>query len=335
MRIAVDAMGGDHAPSEIVKGALQAAQTFPSIDKLVLVGDQAAIMAVVPGGKLPSNVEIFHCTEVIAMDEAPAQAVKRKKDSSVNRAIDLQKSGNVDAVVSAGNTGAFVVSSTLKLRTLEGVLRPAIAAVMPTQRLPFVLIDAGANVDCETALMGQFAIMGSIYSKVIFERPNPVVGLLSTGSEDSKGSESIRTAFAYLSQLAINFRGNIEGHDMFVGETDVVVCDGFVGNVVLKTSEGAGRAVSHWMKREFKANWIRLCGAFLLQGALRSLKKNMDPEMYGGAPLLGINGVCIKAHGGSRANAIFHAVRVACQSVNGHMNKMITEAVAAMPPVSA
>lgn len=334
MRVAVDAMGGDHAPAEIVKGALKAVAAFSTIDKLVLVGDREKILACISGGSLPARVEIHHCTEVITMDELPAQAVKRKKDASVSRAIDLHKQGEVDAVVSAGNTGALVVAATLKLRTLPGVLRPGIAAIMPTQNRPFILIDAGANVECEAALMGQFAVMGGVYSKVNLDRPNPVIGLLSSGTEETKGTESVREAFAYLEKCALNFRGNIEGHDLFVGETDVVVCDGFVGNIVLKTAESAGRAVAHWMKREFKANPLRMLGAVLLCGALKSLKQRMDPESYGGAPLLGINGVCIKAHGSSRANAIFHAIRVACQSVNAQMNRMITEAVAAMPPAA-
>jgi glycerol-3-phosphate acyltransferase PlsX len=221
-----------------------------------------------------------------------------------------------------------VVAATLKLRTLEGVERPAIATVMPTPVHPYVLIDAGANTDCDARLLTQFAAMGSVYSRCILGRENPVVGLLSIGGEDTKGNDITKAAFSLLSASRLNFRGNIEGHDLFRGEVDVVVCDGFVGNIVLKTSESVAHAIGRWMKQEFRKNPWRIAGALLLSGGLKAMKSRLDPELHGGAPLLGVRGVCIITHGASSARAIYHAVRVACDSVNQHINDLITSEVA-------
>jgi len=218
-----------------------------------------------------------------------------------------------------------VVAATLKLRTLEGIQRPAIATVMPTTGRPIVLIDAGANTDCSADLLVEFGIMGSVYSREILGQSHPVVGLMSIGGEDSKGNEITKEAFRLLSAAPLNFRGNVEGHDLFRGETDVVVCDGFVGNVVLKTSESVAHAIGSWLKKEFKASPIRMLGALLLRGALKAIKRKMDPEMFGGAPLLGVKGVCIITHGSSSRTAIFHAVRVACEAVGHHVNDHIIE----------
>ncbi|MFC1498294.1 phosphate acyltransferase PlsX, partial [Verrucomicrobiota bacterium] len=272
-------------------------------------------------------IEVRHAGEIIGMDEQPAQAVRRKKDSSIGRAVDLVKSGEADAVVSAGNTGAVVVASTLKLRTLAGVERPAIAALMPTQHRPFVLIDAGANIDCSAKLLLQFGVMGSVYSRVIMEEKNPIVGLLSIGGEEIKGNEITKEAYRLMENSHLNFRGNVEGHDIFRGESDVVVCDGFVGNIVLKTSESISYAIGQWMKQELRKTPLRLVGASILRGAFKGMKRRMDPEMYGGALLLGVKGVCIIAHGSSSSRAIFHAVRVACDSVHHQMNDMIIEEI--------
>ncbi|MCK5851064.1 MAG: phosphate acyltransferase PlsX, partial [Kiritimatiellae bacterium] len=233
MRIAVDAMGGDFAPLEIVKGAVEAARSNLNITKIFLVGDQDKIKAELKKyGTTDKKIEVLHASEVIAMDESPALAIRRKKDSSVGRAIDLIKQGDADAMISAGNTGAVVVAATLKLRLLEGVDRPAIATIMPTQKNPFILVDAGANIDCSPKLISQFAVMGSVYSKIILNREKPIVGLLSIGGEDIKGNETTKETFNILSKTDLNFRGNVEGHDLFEGETDVVACDGFVGNIV-------------------------------------------------------------------------------------------------------
>lgn len=323
MRIAVDAMGGDFAPLEIVKGAVEAAG-LPSVTRIFLVGDSAVVKAEL--ARYPSvseKIEVRHASEAIAMHEEPAMAIRRKKDSSIGRAVDLVKSGEADAMLSAGNTGAVVVAATLKLRTLEGVERPAIAAVLPTQDKPLVLIDAGANTDCDANMLLQFAAMGSVYSRAILGQSRPVVGLMSIGGEDSKGNEITKEAFGLLSKSGLNFKGNVEGHDLFRGEIDVVVCDGFVGNVVLKTSESVAHAIGHWMKTEFKRYPWRMLGAMLLMGALKAMKKTMDPEMHGGAPLLGVNGICIITHGASSSKAIYHAVRVAAEAVEQRLNETI------------
>lgn len=326
MRIAVDAMGGDFAPKEIVAGAVQAARELKDLTCLVLVGQEEVIRQELKAyGPLPPKLVIRHASEVIGMEEAPALAIRKKKDNSISRMMDMINAGEVDAAVSAGNTGAMVVAATLKLRTLTGIERPAIATVLPTMGRPIVLIDAGANTDCAPALLAEFAIMGSVYAREILGQPNPVVGLMSIGGEDSKGNEATKEAFRLLSEAPVNFRGNVEGHDLFRGETDVVVCDGFVGNVILKTSESVAHVIGAWLKKELTASPIRILGALLLRGALKSMKAKMDPEMFGGAPLLGVNGVCIITHGSSSRKAIFHAVRVACESVGHHVNDHIIE----------
>lgn len=328
MRIAVDAMGGDHAPREIVRGAVDAARRLDGVTRILLVGIEDAIRAELDQlGNVPAKIEVVHASEVVGMDDKPVEALRRKKDSSIARAVDLVKNGEADAVVSAGNTGAVMVSATLRLRKLECVERPAIATVMPTRNRPFVLLDAGANTDCTPKFLAQFGVMGHVYSKLILGQDNPVVGLLSIGGEEVKGNDVTRETFKLLSDAGLNFCGNVEGHDLFEGETDVVVCDGFVGNVVLKTAESAGQAIGHWMKQEFKRNPIRILGAMLLSGALRTMKRRLDPESYGGAPLLGVNGVCIITHGSSGGRAIYHAIRVAKDSVVGHLNDAIVEKI--------
>jgi phosphate acyltransferase len=329
MKIAVDAMGGDFAPKEIVRGSVGAAIGLKDVTKIILVGDSEIVKRELARCKFrPSKIEVCHASEAVAMGESPAQAIRRKKDSSISKAMDLVKSGEADAMVSAGNTGAVVVAATLKLRTLEGVERPAIATVMPTQNRPVVLIDAGANTDCSAKLLEQFAIMGSTYSKAIFKLANPVVGVLSIGGEEGKGNEVTKEACAALGKIAgLNFKGNVEGHDLFKGETDVVVCDGFVGNVVLKTSESVVHAVQYWMKQEFRRNPIRVMGAALLKGALKTMRRRMDPELYGGAPLLGVQGICIIAHGASSGRAILNAIRVACESAQNHLDQLIVKEI--------
>ena len=224
-------------------------------------------------GPTPEKIVLRHASEVVGMEETPALAIRRKKDNSISRCMDMVKAGEADAAVSAGNTGAMVVAATLKLRTLEGIQRPAIATVMPTQGRPVVLIDAGANTDCTPDLLVEFALMGSVYAREILGQPSPVVGLLSIGGEDSKGNEISKETFRLLGTAPVHFRGNVEGHDVFRGETDVIVCDGFVGNVVLKTSESVAHAIGSWLKKEFTAHPIRMIGAALLKGALKSMKK--------------------------------------------------------------
>ena len=327
-RIAVDAMGGDFAPKEIVAGAVEAARSLKGISKLFLVGDEAAIRRELSSlGEIPGIIEIRHASEVVAMDESPATAIRRKKDSSISRSVELIKAGEADAVFSAGSTGAAVAASQLKLRTLEGVDRAAIACVMPTPVKPFVLLDAGATTDCTSTILAQFAVMGSVYSREIVGQENPSVGLLSVGTEDSKGNETTKETFKILERSGLNFAGNVEGHDLYEGNIDVVVCDGFVGNVVLKTSESAAHAMGKWLKEEFTKNWVRILGAMLLKPGINSIKKKADPSMYGGAPLLGVNGVTIIGHGVSNAHAVCNGIRVANESVAHELNHLIVEGV--------
>jgi glycerol-3-phosphate acyltransferase PlsX len=328
MRIAVDAMGGDFAPREIVAGSIDAARKSEKITKLFLVGDEQAIrQELAKQSNVPPGIEVLHCTEVVGMDESPANAVRRKKDSSISRSVDLVKAGEADAVFSAGNTGAAVAASQLKLRTLEGVLRPAIATVFPSPTKPFVLLDAGANTDSTPEMLLQFAVMGTVYSREILKCPHPRVGLMSIGEEDAKGNETTKEAFGLLSKSGLNFGGNIEGHDLFEGHTDVVVCDGFVGNVILKTSESVAHAIGMWLKQSFTANPFRMFGAACLSGALKELKHKLDPAAYGGAPLLGVNGITIIAHGASSAWAVFNGLDVCAQAVTQNVNTQIMDAL--------
>ncbi len=328
MRIAVDAMGGDFAPREIAAGAVLAARQFPEIERIFLVGDENAIQNELARQKnVPANLEVRHASEVVGMEESPAVAIRRKKDSSIGRAVDLVKSGEADAVFSAGNTGAAVAASALKLRTLEFVHRPAIACIMPTPAKPFVLLDAGATPDCTPEMLVQFAVMGSLYSQEILHQSNPLVGLLSVGTEDSKGNETTKDAFQLLERSSLNFHGNVEGHDLFSGKMDVVVCDGFVGNVVLKTSESVAHVIGRWLKEEFTRNPLRMLGAILLKPAFNVIKQKSDPSMYGGAPLLGVNGICIIGHGVSDAQAVCNGIRVAKESVEHRLNHLIVEGI--------
>ncbi|MDA3926649.1 MAG: phosphate acyltransferase PlsX [Kiritimatiellae bacterium] len=312
MRIALDIMGGDKAPYEIVHGAVEAITRLRYLDCIYLVGDEVLIKKELL--KYPKvnqdKLKIVHAPESISMDESPAKAVRRKKDCSINICMRLIKSGDADAMVSAGNSGAVATAAVFMLGRVSGVLRPAIATVMPTRNSsrPLLLLDAGANTDCVESWLAQFAIMGNEYSKAVLKQQRPTVGLLSIGTEDSKGNDMTKKAFQLIKKTNVDFRGNIEGHDLFFGKVDVAVCDGFVGNVVLKTTESVAHAVSYWMKKEFLRHPIRQLGALLLKGALESIKHRMDPEIYGGAPLLGVPGAVIITHGSSSYRAIYHAI---------------------------
>ena len=327
MRIAIDAMGGDFAPREVVAGSLEAARRFPDIESLLLVGRPEAIEAEIPAAGRPPSVRVVAASEVVGMEEAPAVAVRRKKDSSISRAVDLVKQGEADAVFSAGNTGAAVAATTLKLRTLEGVDRPAIATVMPTMKAPFVLIDAGANTDCPAGLLAQFAAMGSVYAEEILGIQKPTVALLSIGGEDTKGNDATKEAFNILRGSRLNFLGNVEGHDLYEGKANVVVCDGFVGNVVLKTSDSVAHFIGAWLKAELTKNPLRTLGALLVKPGLDEIKRRSDPSMYGGAPLLGINGICLIGHGASSARAVCNGIRAAAEAIRNRINHRIVEEV--------
>ena len=329
MRIAVDAMGGDFAPQAIVEGALLAVRECPDIECLYLVGDEQAIRAEIArcGGN-PGRVEIRHASEVVGMGESPATAVRRKKDSSINRSMDLVKNGEADAVFAAGSTGAAVAAATLKMRTLEGIRRPGIAVAMPTPaEKPVVVIDGGATTDCTPEILMQFAIMGSAYSQKVIGQAEPKVGLMSVGTEEAKGNALSKETFDLLEKCPVKFIGNVEGHDLFEGVVDVVVCDGFTGNVILKTSESVAHAIGKWLKRELTKNPIRVLGALLLSGGLRALKRKTSQKTYGGAPLLGVNGICIIGHGSSDKIAAKNGILQAVQAVKLRVNESILEGV--------
>jgi phosphate acyltransferase len=327
MRIAVDAMGGDFAPQAIVEGAVRAVRACKDIEQLFLVGDEPAIQAeLVRCGGNPGRIEIRHATEVVGMGESAAAGVRRKRDSSINRAMDLVKTREADAVFAAGNTGAAVASATLKLRTLENVRRPGIAIAMPTPAdKPVVLIDAGATPDCSPEILMQFAVMGSAYSHQVIGQPDPKVGLMSVGSEEAKGNALSKETFDLLERAPVRFIGNVEGHDLFEGDVDVVVCDGFTGNVILKTSESAAHAIGKWLKHEMTRNPVRILGSLLLSGGLRDLKKKTSKKTYGGAPLLGVNGICIIGHGSSDALAAQNGILQAVRAVQCRLNETILE----------
>lgn len=328
MNIALDAMGGDFGPPNLVAGAVMALREYPHIDKLYLVGDSAQIENELKKHRCNDRrVEIVHSTQVVEMSDKAVESVRRKKDSSISRAVDLVKQGAADAVVSAGHTGAAVAATTIKLRTLPGVERPGIASIIPTESNLFVLIDAGANVDPRPVHLLQYGIMGSVYSRHVLGYKNPSIGLMSIGEEDVKGSDFTKEVFKRLKQSQLNFRGNIEGHDLFAHPVEVAVCDGFVGNVILKTCESVGDAIFNWLKHELTKNAKRIAGAYLAQNAFRTIRKKVNYEEYGGSPLLGVNGICIIGHGSSTPLAIKNALRVAAESIEHEVNPHIVEEV--------
>jgi glycerol-3-phosphate acyltransferase PlsX len=330
MRIALDAMGGDYAPANTVAGAVMALREYPKITKIFLTGDEQAVRAeLAKHGCTDPRVEIVHTTQVVEMSDAAVEAVRKKKDSSVSRAVDLVKKGEADAIVSAGHTGAAVAATTIKLRTLEGIERPGIASYLPTEKNVCVLIDAGANIDAKPLHLLQYAIMGSVLSSQVLGYKNPEIGLMSIGGEDVKGSEFTKEVFKLLKGSSLNFRGNIEGHDLFEHPVEVVLCDGFTGNVVLKTAEATASAVFRWLKRELKSTPLRIMGAWIARNAFRAIRRKTNYENYGGSPLLGVDGICIIAHGSSSPLAIKNAVRVAVEFIEQQVNPKIVEAVRA------
>ncbi|MGA2137472.1 MAG: phosphate acyltransferase PlsX [Verrucomicrobiia bacterium] len=328
MKLAIDAMGGDFAPRNIVAGAVEALRDNSHISHLYLVGDQTRVEKELSKLSSPDKrLEIVHASEVIEMNDPPVQSVRRKKDSSMGRAIDLVKSGAADAVVSAGNTGALLTASHLKLRTLEGVDRPGLVVLLPAPGHISVLLDAGANLEPHPSNLVQYAIMGSLYSKQILGYERPRVALLSIGTEDMKGNELTLEAHRLLKQTDLNFVGNIDGHDLFSNSADVIVTDAFVGNAVLKACESTARLIGGWLKDEMKKNPLRMLGAVLAGGAFKALKRKADPDEYGGAVLLGINGICIKAHGASSPKAVKNAIRGATEFIECQFNEHIVEEI--------
>ncbi len=328
MKIALDAMGGDFGPPNLVAGAVMALKEYSRISKLFLVGDTPQIEAELK--KLHFNdgrIDIVHSSQVVDMSDRAWSAVRRKKDSSVSRAVDVVKRGDADAIVTAGHTGAAVAASMIKLRTLEGIYRPGIAAVLPTQFNEFVLIDAGANIDSRPEHLLQYAIMGSVYSRHVLGYKKPSVGLISLGEEDVKGTELTKEVFHMLKGSGLNFRGNVEGRHLFEKPVEVVVCDGFVGNVILKTSESIAVAIFKWLKDELTRSKIHMVGAYLARKAFRVIKDKTNYEEYGGMPLLGVNGICIIAHGASTPLAIKNALRVAAESIEEQVNPHIVKEI--------
>jgi phosphate acyltransferase len=329
MRIVVDVMGGDHGCGVVVEGVRQALQADRKITELYLVGKQDEIQqAVQAAGLRDDRVRVLHASEVLTMEDKPIDGLRRKKDCSIARAVDLIKEGKAEAMISPGNTGGVVAASTIKLRTLPGVDRPGIATVIPAPENSFVLLDSGASVECRPLHLAHFAIMGSVYSREILGCQRPRVGLLNVGTEDVKGNDLTQEAFKLCKQIDVHFIGNVEGHDLFTNRVDVVVCDGFVGNVVLKTCEGLAMGIFSWLKREMTLNPKRMLGALLVRGALRTIKRRVDPDVHGGAPLLGLKGNVMICHGSARDRAIMNAVRVSSETLLHHVNDLISRDLA-------
>ncbi len=327
MRIALDVMGGDKAPEAIVAGAVEAMEALGrDLQKLYLVGEESIVKRELDRiSYAHSKLEIVHASEIVTMHDSAVKSVRQKKDSSISVAVDLVKHGNADAVVSAGNTGAAVAAATIKWRHIPGVERSGIASPLPSEHGPCNIMDAGANVDARPSHLLGYAIMGSVYARHVQGKDRPVVGLMSVGEEDSKGTDFTREVFELLRATELNFRGNVEGHDLFEGKIDVVVCDGFVGNVILKSCEATAKAMFKWLKQEISATPVRKMGAFIAKDALSAVKERGNYETYGGSPLLGVNGVCIIGHGSSSPLAVHNAIRMAAESVKHHVNPRIEE----------
>jgi glycerol-3-phosphate acyltransferase PlsX len=326
LTIAVDAMGGDHFPRAEVSGAIVASRSLGV--KIVLVGREEIIRRELEQHENydSSLIDVRHASEQITMEDSAAKAVRTKKDSSIRVASRLVREGIAHGFVSAGNTGAVMATAKLVQGVVPGVSRPALASVFPTLKgTPAVMVDVGANVDCDPKMLSQFAVMGDIYSRVIFHTRNPKVGLLSIGEEEHKGNDLTRAATPVLKSLNLNFIGNVEGRDLFTGKADVIVCDGFIGNVALKVSEGVVDVIKQMLHESLEATITRKIGYVLSRTAYADFKKRVDYSEFGGAPLLGVKGVCIICHGRSNANAIKNAIRVASEFADGQINKRIED----------
>jgi glycerol-3-phosphate acyltransferase PlsX len=326
LTIALDAMGGDHAPKAEVEGAVQAARSLGV--KVILVGRQDVVQQELQRHDdyrdLP--IEVVHAPDVVTMEDAAAKAVRLKPQSSVRVASRLVKNGMAQGLVSAGNTGAVMATAKIVQGVIPGVTRPALAGILPTaHRSPVVVVDVGANVDCAPRLLAQFAVMGEIYSRIVLRRARPRVGILSIGEEEHKGNDLTRAAHLLIKNLNLNFIGNVEGRDIFNGDVDVVVCDGFIGNVALKVSEGVGEMVKTLLRESLESTIAGKIGYAISRTALADFKKRLDYSEYGGAPLLGVRGVCIICHGRSNANAIKNAIRVAAEFSDRQVNQRIEQ----------
>ena len=330
MIIAVDAMGGDNAPDIVIQGVAQALSEYKAIKKVVLVGDKERVEKLLPENNLANHpkIELVHASQVVEMHEPSTLAIRGKKDSSITVCTNLAKEGKVDAVVSAGHTGAAVAASVVRMRNLEGVLRPGIVTPFPTPDGEFVLVDAGATPECTPENLVQFALMGNIYAQKILKINNPRIGLLSNGEEESKGNELTKGTLKLLRETKnINFIGNIEGKEIFDNKVDVVVCDGFTGNVVLKFAQGLAKGLFKMIKEKIEVNPKRKVGALLAKNAFKEVKNASDHAEYGGAPLMGVNGVCIIGHGSSCPRSVKNAVRVATEFIQFGVNDTIIERI--------
>jgi phosphate acyltransferase len=327
LTIAVDAMGGDHCPKAEVSGAILATKSYDV--RVILVGMEDQVRAELDQHENwdRSRIVVHHASEQIGMHESAAKAVRTKKDSSIRVASRLVREGIAHGFVSAGNTGAVMATAKMVQGVVPGVDRPALAQVFPSlKKTPVVVVDVGANVDCEPKMLAQFAVMGDVYSRVVFKTEKPRVGLLSIGEEESKGNELTKAAWPLLKALpTLHFIGNVEGRDLYTGHADVIVCDGFIGNVALKVSEGIVDVIKAMLKEELQATFTGQVGYLLSRSAYTNFRKRVDYSEYGGAPLLGVKGVCIICHGRSNANAIKNAIRVAVESAGGHVNHKIEE----------
>lgn len=324
MRLAVDVMGGDHGPEELLHGVQLGLQGDPQISRVFVVGREEEIRpALARVGLADPRLEVRHASEVLEMEDDPAVAIRRKKDSSVLRALELVREGAADAVISSGNTGGLYAGACVRLGRLDGVKRGTIACILPSLHGAWVLVDGGANPECTPEHLVQFGIMGSAYSRAMLNVQRPRVGVLSNGAEESKGTELTRAALGLLRKTEVNATGFCEGYDLFMDGVDVCVCDGFVGNIVLKSAESLGKAVRGMLKEELLANPVRKLGALIARGGLRRIAERMNPETYGGAPLLGLDGCVLKIHGGARRTTLMHAMRQARRYVELHLNETI------------
>lgn len=322
-------MGGDHGSKVVIDGVKLALEANAKITELFLVGKEEEIKAALELSRFAdSRLRIIHASQVLDMEDKPVDGLRKKKDCSILRAVELVKEGKADAIVSPGNTGGLVAASMIRLRQLPGVDRPGIATVIPTAQSEFVLLDSGASIECRPLHLLHFAVMGSVYSREILGCKKPRVGILSNGTEDNKGNELTLGAFKLCQQVNLNFIGNVEGHDLFHDRVDVVICDGFIGNIVLKTIESFAKGMGAWLKEELTKNPKRMLGAVLAKNALRTIKRRMDPDAYGGAPLLGLNGNVMKAHGSARERAIMNAIRITSEAIQHHINDIIKNEIA-------
>jgi len=330
MKIAIDAFGGDDAPGAMLEGCCKALSDSDDFD-IIITGDETLVSnGLKMLGCNSSRIEIVHAPMVISCEEQPTIAIKRKKDSSLVKALELVANGGADAFVSAGSTGAVLAGATLIVRRINGVKRPALAPILPTVKGPVLLIDCGANVDCKPQYLQQFAIMGSAYMQNVMGILEPRVGLINNGAEEEKGNELTKAAFKLIKETPINFMGNCEARDILTGEYDVLVCDGFIGNVVLKYTEGVASALVSMMKEELMRDIGSKLGAMLAKNGFRRFKKRMDYTEYGGAPLLGINGGIIKAHGSSNGKAIAAAIDQARHYCLGDVTEAIRISMSAI-----